>query len=99
MQRVQCEISSSDLSKHEALVSSFAAALSDTEDQYHTTLAQLLSSIKDRTLSSSQDPASVAVQVGAMVAVQVGASVAVQVGRIGIGVDELNSEGMNSKHP
>ncbi|XP_069961225.1 serine/threonine-protein kinase TBK1 isoform X3 [Cherax quadricarinatus] len=50
VQRVQTEIEKADVEKHEVILSSFQATLSDTEDSYHHTLSELLAAIKDRKL-------------------------------------------------
>ncbi|XP_064122192.1 serine/threonine-protein kinase TBK1-like isoform X2 [Macrobrachium nipponense] len=50
VQRVQLEIEETDVQKHEALLISFQATLSDTEERYHQTLSELLAAIKDKKL-------------------------------------------------
>ncbi|XP_066961952.1 inhibitor of nuclear factor kappa-B kinase subunit epsilon isoform X3 [Macrobrachium rosenbergii] len=50
VQRVQLEIEETDVQKHEALLTSFQATLSDTEERYHQTLSELLAAIKDKKL-------------------------------------------------
>lgn len=50
VQRVQTEIEKADVEKHELNVHSFQETLGQTEENYHHTLSELVSEIKDKKL-------------------------------------------------